>query len=81
VNHPTDRTPRRYSSREAAESVAAAYSVMAYFSSRGKPYIYPCTMCDAHHVGLDTSRPWHGTRRRHDQHKDFAGQHPGAAVA
>lgn len=81
-NFPRDDVPRKYHSREAAESVAETYALMNYFVRRGAPYVYECQECQAHHVGLNTkNQPWHAGRYRHDQHLDHKGQRPDESAA
>lgn len=73
--------PRRYESLRTAESVAAHYATMHFFSRRGTPYAYECATCRAFHCGLDTGRPWHGVRWSHDCWVEFLGIHPDASEA
>lgn len=65
--------PRPYETRRTAESVAAHFRTLRFFTRRGDPYVYRCDACGVWHVGLDTGARWHSCRDRHDNYLSFIG--------
>lgn len=70
--------PRPYETRGAAESVAAHFRTLRFFTNRGEPYVYWCERCQVWNVGLRTGAPWHECRDSHDNYLSFIGVHPDA---